>query len=301
MKNKITIKGPYASENLGDYAMLISTLKTLDELGEFDYNIYTTTKKNLFPSIHEEFGSKENIKLISNKIRFFLELINSKLILYGGGSQITKSRNPLPLLFTVLVSKCFWKKILIYSVDGDYFSFLYRTAIKLSDGIIFRVPEHYEKSKKITEKTYLLPDIATPYFLNIIKKNKRKKADKKFLCHQENFFNENPVFFEKGFSNIQQETKFSKIATKYYLNLYKNAKEVISFHYHTLLFCHLANIKNETLQPNTFKHQSVKKFQKKDYFQAKNKYKNIFLAFLNKENKKLNKIIKKDVSHWIEK
>lgn len=280
MKKIISIKGPYSSENLGDFAMLISTIKILNEIGDFEYNIYTSTIDELLPSLNEDFNKAKNIKLTSSKFKFFNSILKSKLVLYGGGSQIVRKRNPLPLLSTVLFSKIFGKKILIYSVDGNYFSGLYKLAIKLSDGIIFRVPAHYEKSKIFTKKAYLLPDIAVPYFLNIVNSSKRKKGGEKYLCHSSTFFNKNIVYEKRGYKNIQQETMYEKRTTKYFLNLFLKAKKIISFHYHTLLFCHLAKIKSTSLQKNKNKHKSIKYFSVKDYSNTKGEYIKILKNYL---------------------
>lgn len=288
MTKKISIKGPYASENLGDYAMLISTLKILNKMGNFEYNIYTKTIDKLMPSLKDEFKDIKNINLIPSKFNFLKGILKSKLVLYGGGSQIVKKRTPFPLLLTVAVSKLFRKKILIYSVDGSYLSFLYKLAIKWSDGIIFRVPEHYNKCKKINKNTYLLPDIAVLYFFDIINMpNIKKNRNKKYLCHSKCFFNKNLFYKKNKFESIQQETPYKLLTKDYFKNLYINAKEVVSFHYHTLLFCHLANIKSTSLQDKTKKHESINKFKDNDYKNTEKNYRSIFRHFLNKlkENK----------------
>jgi len=68
----------------------------------------------------------------------------------------------------------------------------------------------------------------------------------------------------------------------YFKRFYLYAKVCFSFHYHTLLFCRLADIKTISLQKPNPKHNSIYEFKKKEYTKCLHNYCKILEKFLSK-------------------
>jgi hypothetical protein len=289
----LLIKGPYSSKNFGDYLMLVSMLNLLQQQGkDLNYYIYTTTYDSLKKTIMEEFDgpSREKMHFFKGAINFFINFLRSKIIFFGGGSQIVKRRSPWQILALAILSRLFMKKFFCCSIDGDYFSYWYRLALKLSKAVIFRVPEHYKQSKQFLKNSYLLPDIGSIYFLDLINRTKYlgQKKDKKYLCYSKNSdaidYNETNDLVRSGFIPIAQDFEGQNNADtsmKSYFLTILGANQVVSYHYHTLLLCHLAGIPYLSTKPYMLKHKSIAKFTKQEYSLSKKAYSYLFASFLN--------------------
>jgi hypothetical protein len=115
-----------------------------------------------------------------------------------------------------------------------------------------------------------------------------QKKDKKYLCYSKNSdaidYNETNDLVRSGFIPIAQDFEGQNNADtsmKSYFLTILGANQVVSYHYHTLLLCHLAGIPYLSTKPYMLKHKSIAKFTKQEYSLSKKAYSYLFASFLN--------------------
>lgn len=231
MSFSIVLVGPYNSDNVGDFAMLFGFIIKLSRAKCID-KIYILTNKNkgwLLNLIKKELKYIENKDIIDKisvvNYRKLLFLLKPKKVwIFGGGTillpSILSGKNIIILVkyfFLPLLVRIMGNKVIFYSVDG-FPSFLAKIA-----SIFGKVyTRSYILHKKYNYK--LILDVAKYYFnylLNIYFKRCNKIR-----------------IFQRTDENNPDINKYNP--HEFYYNILVK-RDIITYRYHTALFCILAN------------------------------------------------------------
>lgn len=189
---KVVMFGYFGVFNIGDDAILLAEI---NELRKLNANLDITVPSQNPGYIRKEFG----VSSIPNRdvLSLFSSIINSDLIIFGGGGLVCKIKNNsnfksllIDNVFTVykaifyfILPKILAKKIIVFGIGiypniSWFQKFIYIKLFKLADFISVRDAISYNfLSANISKQVHYEKDVAFLLNNNDISKNKRQQID----------------------------------------------------------------------------------------------------------------------------
>ncbi len=174
MKN-VLVSGYIGFGNFGDEAIFCALSKHLKSLG-FNVRAFSSDPKKTKKDFDVETYNFKNLKEI------FKAILKTDILISGGGSLLqnkTSNFSLLYYLFIVFLAKIFSKKVMVFSqgiepINGKFFEFLLKIALKLCDFISVRDFKSLSYLKSLKINAHLTSDPVYSLIENIKKEENKE-------------------------------------------------------------------------------------------------------------------------------